>query len=330
MKILVTGASGLVGGNLVRHLHSLADYEIRVLVRENSNTAAVDGLDVERVFGDIRDAGAMQKAVSGCDGLVHAAALVSQWRPNRALMEQVNIQGTVNVMQAALDAGVSRAVHVSTVDTLGLSSLDKPADETAPHESMAAFNDPYTDTKYESEQQAKRIAAKGLDLVIVKPTYMLGEWDVRPTSGKMVIEVAGGKAVAYTGGGNNFVDVLDVCEGIRLALHKGRTGEAYILANAAGNLTYEKMWTIIAEVVGVKPPRFKIPYPVALAAGYLMDAAGRISGKEPDVHSVLVRLSYAPHYFTPTKAIQELGLPQSPIEGAVERAYKWFMERGML
>jgi len=330
VKILVTGATGLLGGNLVRHLLESGDYEIRTTIRERSNTMAIEGLDVQRVTGDVRDREAMKKAVAGCDAVIHAAASVSQWPPNLPMMKQVNVQGTVNVLEAALDAGVKRAVHVSTVDTLGLSSKETPADETCGHESMAVFKNPYVDTKYEAEKQAKRIAEKGLDLVIVKPTYMIGEWDVKPSSGQMIIQVAKGRAIGYPGGGNNFVDVLDVCRGIRLALQKAPTGESYILGNESGNLTYKEMWDIIAKIANVRPPMFRIPYPVALAAGYAMDLAGRTFRTEPDLNSTIARISYAPHYFTARKAIEHLGVPQSPIEKAVQRAYHWFRQKGFI
>jgi dihydroflavonol-4-reductase len=159
---------------------------------------------------------------------------------------------------------------------------------------------------------------------------MIGEWDVKPSSGQMIIQVAKGRAKGYTTGGNNFVDVLDVCEGMILAMEKGRKGEAYIMANRDGNLTYREMFTKIAEIVGVRPPAFPVPYSVALLGGYALDVAGRMFGFEPDVNSVTARMGFASHYFTPRKAIEELGIPQSPIEGAVKRAYDWFKKSGYL
>lgn len=330
MKTLITGATGLLGGNLARELVLRGNEEVRVLVRESSNRAALDGLDVEHARGDIRDRESVKKAVDGCERVYHVAASVSQWRPDLPAMKKINIEGTENVLGEALAAGVSRCVYVSTVDTLGLSSLEDPADETASHESMAAFGNPYVDTKYEAEQRALGIYKQGLDLVIVKPTYMIGEYDVKPTSGQMIVEVAKGRALAYPSGGNNFVDVLDVARGMILAMDKGRSGESYILANQDGNLTYKEMWTLIAEVTGARKPAVPLPYPIALAGGYLLDFAGRALGLEPDTNSVTARMGYAPHYFTPRKAIAELGMPQSPLEDAVRRAYKWFIKMGML
>jgi dihydroflavonol-4-reductase len=330
MRTLITGVTGLLGGNVARVMAEDGRSELRVLVRESSNQAALAGLEVERVFGDIRDQAAVARAVAGCERVVHCAASVSQWRPNREMMVEVNVTGTANVLEAARRAGVSRVVYVSTVDTLGLSSLEHPADETCEHASMAAFGNPYVDTKYAAEQRAKAIAAQGLDLVIVKPTYMIGAYDVKPTSGQMIVQVAKGRALAYPGGGNNFVDVLDVARGIILAMDQGRAGESYILANRDGNLTYREMFTRIARIVGAKPPRWLIPYPAALAGGLLFDLAGRLLRYEPDVNSVTARMGYAPHYFTPAKAIAELSLPQSPLEPAIARAYQWLKSQNMI
>lgn len=330
MKTLVTGATGLLGGNLARLMVAQGRGEVRVLVRKRSNPAALEGLPVEVVFGELRDRESLAKAVRGCDYVIHCAASVSQWRPNLKMMKEVNVGGTVNLLTEALAQGVQRAVHVSTVDTLGLSSKDRPADEDWPHESLAQFRNPYIDTKYEAEQKARELAAQGLDLVIVKPTYMIGEWDVKPTSGQMIIQAAKGLVLGYPGGGNNFVDVLDVCHGILLALDQGKSGESYILANRDGNLSYREMFTLIAKVTGRRAPFFKIPYALAVGAGYVFDAGGVLLRREPDVNSVTARMGYADHYFTPEKAIRELGLPQSELEPAVRRAFEWFKARGKL
>jgi dihydroflavonol-4-reductase len=329
-KILITGSTGLVGGNLVRTLAEKGDYEIRVLIRENSNRTNLDGLDLEICFGDIRDSDSVEKAVKDCEYVVHAAASVSQWRPNLAMMKDVNIGGTCNVLEASLEAGVKRVLYVSTVDTLGLSSQENPADETCEHESLAKFKNPYMDTKYDAELEALKIMEKGLDLVIVKPTFMIGAWDTKPTSGQMILEVAKGRALGYPGGGNNFVDVLDVVHGIILALENGKKGESYILANKEGNLTYREMFTLIAEVTGSKPPFFQIPYFLAVGAGYFLDVVGRVFKLEPDVNSVTAKIGFAPHYFTPEKAIKELGMPQSPLKPAIKRSYDWFKSHGMV
>jgi len=331
MKILITGASGLLGGNLVRHLWFKGERDLRVLIRQTSPTLALEDLELERVYGDITQPESLKPALKDVRYVYHCAALVSQWRPNYPKSYKVNVEGTVNVLNACLEAGVEKVVYVSTVDTLGLSSLENPADENwHEHESMAKFKNPYVDTKYEAERKAREFLKKGLNLVIVKPTYMIGEWDTKPTSGQMIIQVAKGRALGYPGGGNNFVDVLDVCEGMRLAMEKAESGEDFILGNEKGNMTYKEFFALVAKTAGVSPPRFEIPYSLAVLGGYFFDILGRVFRFEPDVNSITARMGYAPHYFSARKAIEKLGMPQSPIEGAVERALKWFTKYGYL
>jgi dihydroflavonol-4-reductase len=330
MRTLITGTTGILGGNLLRLMAGRGDSELRATVRERSNRASHEGLEVEQVLGDIRDREAMRKAVRGCDRVIHCAASTSLWRPNLPMMREVNVEGTRNVLEAALEAGAQRVVYVSTVDTLGLAERGTPGDETTEWGRMADFKNPYFETKMEAEKVALEIAARGLEVIIVNPTFMIGEWDVKPSSGQMIIEVARGRVAVYPDGGQNFVDVLDVAQGILLAMEKGRPGEKYVLANKDGNMTYRDFWTLVAKVVGVRPPRIRVPYAAAVIGGYVFDAVGRLFGIEPDVNSSSARFSYETHYFNPQKAIRELGLPQSPIEPAIKRAYEWFKSRGMI
>jgi len=332
MKIFITGATGLLGGNLVRHLWSKGERDLRVLVRASSKTLAIDDLQVERVPGDIRDPGSLAAAVSGVEQVHHCAASISQWQGNRRQSYEINVNGTVNVMEACLKAGVKRVVYVSTVDTLGFSSRENPADENWPeHQSMARMKNPYFDSKYDAEQEAKKFLSKGLDLVIVKPTTMIGEWDVKPATGQLIIPAARGLVKVYPGdGGGSFVDALDVCEGMRLAMQKGRTGEAYILGNERGNMTYREFFAMVAGLAGKSPPWIRMPKAIALLAGYAADAAGAVFRFEAEFNSSVARIAYANHYFTSRKAIAELGMPQSGIEGAVKRAVAWFTKYGYL
>ncbi len=315
----------------MRHLWNTGARELRVLVRIKSKAPAVDDLQVERVPGDICEPDSLARALEGVAYVYHCAASTSQWRPLFDAIRRTNVEGTKNILNASLKAGVKRVLYVSTVDTLGISSLKNPADENWPeHDSIARYKNPYADTKYEAELQAKKFLDKGIDLIVVKPTYMIGEWDAKPSSGQMILQIARGRAIAFPGGGNNFVDVLDVCEGLRLAMEKGKSGEDYILANEQGNMSYKDFFTLTAKVAGVNPPKFKIPYAAAVLGGYVNDVAGRLFRFSPDVNSVTAKMGYASHYFSGRKAIHELGMPQSPIEPAVKRAIVWFKKYGYL
>lgn len=326
MKTLVTGATGLVGGNIVHKLVSRGE-DVRVLIRKTSNTKAIDGLKLERAIGDIRDPESVRKAMQGVGRVYHSAASVTMWSPDMEAMRAINVTGTVNVLQAAMDAGVERVVHVSTVDALGLRDKDNPADETVEF-NTGHMGVGYMITKHEAQQRVLEFVEKGLDVVITNPTYMLGPYDTRPSSGQMILEVSRGLVKGYPGGGNNFVDVEDVVDAMIAAMDKGRKGELYILGNE--NLTYKDMLTRIANIVGAKPPSFRIPYPIAMIGGAVMSAFGKITGKQMEVNLKSARLGYVYHYFDPSKARRELGLKEAPIEAAIEKACKWFKDNGYI
>ncbi|MDP8255456.1 MAG: SDR family oxidoreductase [Candidatus Alcyoniella australis] len=328
-KILVTGATGLVGGNLTRLLVGEQGEQVKVLVRQSSKTLALDDLDVERVQGDITDPDSLVRAMQGCDRVFHAAGLVSTWNGYLPQMRQVNSEGTANVMQAAMDAGVQRVVHVSTNGVIGMRSRENPSDETVPFD-YAQYGNAYSLTKREAHDTALAFAKKGLDVVIGCPTYMFGAWDVRPTSGTMIIESKAGKTLLYPSGGNNIVDVLDVCHGLILACEKGQSGEAYLLANADGNLSYGEIFTLIAETIGSRKPLGPLPRWLSRGVGLAADLWGRATNTAPEVNAASIKLSFEPQYFTPQKAIDELGLPQSPVADAIRRAYDWFCEHGYI
>ncbi|MFA6033157.1 MAG: SDR family oxidoreductase [Myxococcota bacterium] len=328
-KILVTGATGLVGGNLTRILVQEKGEQVKVLVRPSSKTLALDDLDVERVPGDVTDPASLAIAMRGCDRVYHAAAVVSMWNGLLESMRRVNAGGTRNVMQAAINAGVGRVVYVSTNGVLGMRSRENPADETVPFD-YDQYRNAYSLTKREAHDIALSFADRGLDVVIGCPTYMFGAWDVRPTSGQMILESRAGKLLLYPSGGNSVVDVLDVCHGLIAACEKGRKGEAYVLTSLEGNLSYREMFTLIADVVGSRKPIGPLPGWLSLGVGYSADVFGRLTGRAPELNSASVRMGFKPQYFTAAKAVRELGMPQSPIRDAIQRAFDWFGRYGYL
>jgi len=328
-KILVTGATGLVGGNLARLLVEEYGEAVRVLVRASSNTMALDDLDIERVEGDITDPESLARAMDGCDRVYHSAALVSMWNGHLEQMRQVNAGGTVKVLEAARDAGVERMVHVSTNGAIGMGSHEAPADETAAF-NPEAFGTAYSVTKHEAHQAALAFARESLDVVLVCPTYMFGAWDVKPTSGTLVVESAAGKLKLYPPGGNNIVPVLDVCHGMIGACERGRRGEVYLLANQEGNLGYQAIFELIAQVVGSAPPRGPLPRWLSRMVGAAADGWAHLTGGTPQINSASVSLMNQPQFYTPRKAIEELGMPQTPVRDAIQEAYDWFREHGYI
>ncbi len=326
MKKLVTGATGFIGSAITRELLR-EGAEVKVLLRETSDTRNIDQLDVERAYGDIRDSASMQRALEGCDTLFLTAAYFAHWAPNPRVLYEVNVGGTKASLQAALEAGVEKVVYTSTNNAIAASG-PVPADEEK------AFNywesgDHYSMSKYIAENEARIFATRGLPVVIVNPTLVIGTHDRKPTpSGQMIIDVVNQKMPGYIDGGINIIDVEDVARGHILAAHKGRVGERYLLGNR--NITVHDYLKLVADIAGVRPPAVKLPYHLALALGYVFEWGAFITRKPPVVTASEVRIGKMTEWYDCSKAVNELGLPQTPIEMTIRKAVSWFRENGYL
>jgi len=327
MKKLVTGATGFIGSAIVREL--IRDGEdIRVLVRKTSNTRNIDNLDIERAYGDIRDGDSMRKALKGCDTLYYTAAHFAHWTPDKKLPYEINVEGTKTSLNAALDAGVERVVYTSTNNTMGAHGADIPANESAEFNHQDT-GDNYSMSKYLGEIEAKKFVAKGLPIVIVNPTIVIGAHDIKPTpSGKMIIDIANKDMPGYIEGGVNIIDVEDVARGHILAAKKGRVGERYLFGNE--NMSVSDYFRLISEVAGDKPPKIKIPYYLAIALGYMFELGAYITKKPPVTTASEVKIGRKYEFYDCSKAVKELGLPQTPIRASIERAVNWFRENGYI
>lgn len=325
MTALVTGATGFVGANIVRALLDAGE-TVRVLVRRGSPTRNIDGLPIDIAYGDLRDAASLQSALQSCQTLYHAAADYRLWTPQVDEVYAINVDGTANLFQAALEAGLQRVVYTSSVATLAASPDGTPVDETRPLSLEAAVGH-YKRSKILAEQRAMRLCEQGLPLVIVHPSAPVGPWDVKPTpTGKIVVDFLQGKMPAYLDTGLNVVDVRDVAQGHLLAARYGKIGERYILGHC--NLSLRDILGQLAEVSGRRAPRVRMPYHMALAAGYVSEGLAALTRRPPAVPLVGVRLARYPMYFTAQKAVRELGLPQSPIREALRQSVQWFREHG--
>ncbi|RMF88158.1 MAG: NAD-dependent epimerase/dehydratase family protein [Nitrospinota bacterium] len=326
MKDLVTGATGFIGANVVRALLRRGR-EVRVLVRRNSDTRNIDGLDVERVYGDLRHLDSLFPAVQGCDTVYHVAAHYSLWSRERNLILQSNVEGTRNILTAAGQAGVRRVVYTSSVATIGIPPDGSWGNEETPLHPGDLVGD-YKRSKYLAELEARKFIEQGVPVVIVNPSAPVGPWDIKPTpTGQVIVNFLQGKTPAYLDTGLNLIAVEDVAEGHILAAERGRIGERYILGNA--NLTLVEIFRLLEEVSGVKAPRWRIPYPLALAAGYCSEwIANYITHSPPAIPLAGVKMARKRMFFDARKAITELGLPQTPIKEALRRAVHWFREHG--
>jgi dihydroflavonol-4-reductase len=326
MKTLVTGGTGFVGANVVRALLKRGD-EVRALVRPRSDTQNLDSLDVELVAGDLRDRGSLEAALVGCDTVYHVAALYALWAHNPQEIYDSNVTGTVNLLDAAGQAGVGKIVYTSSVATIGLPTDGTPGTEDVPLPPDDSVGD-YKRSKYLAEQEVLKYAQRGLPVVIVNPSFPVGAWDVKPTpSGQMIVNFLRGKIPAYVDTGLNVVDVEDVAIGHLLAAERGRIGERYILGHA--NLTLPELFLLLAHVSGMRAPRFRIPYGVAYLSACVSELVARtITHKPPFVTLSGVKLSRKRMFFDASKAVRELGLPQTSAIEALRKAVQWFQQHG--
>jgi dihydroflavonol-4-reductase len=326
---LVTGATGFVGAHIAR---ALVDdgVAVRCLVRpagrDGRRIDLLAGLPVEIAPGDLRDVGALRGAVAGRDVVYHCAADYRLYAPDPSAMYAANVTGTENLLAACAAAGVGRVVYTSSVGALGLAPGGASADERTPV-TLDAMIGPYKRSKYQAERVAEQWAARGLPVVIVNPSTPVGEGDVKPTpTGQMVVDFLQRKFPAYVDTGLNLIDVRDVAAGHLLAAARGRPGERYILGYR--NMTLKQILDALARLTGLPSPRVRIPHWVALGAAYAASAAARLTGKPPRATPDAVRMSRHRMFFDSGKAVRELGLPQSPIEPALQRAADWFVRHG--
>ncbi len=320
--ILVTGGTGLVGNNVVRRLIELG-CRVRVLMRRSSDRRPVEDLDVETVEGDVTDFESIQRAVEGVGAVVHAAGcILLGWR-NKQLHDQVNRQGTANVARAARAAG-ARMVFVSTVNALGVGAPSCPATETSV--SGPNLPCPYVTSKQAAERAVRAEIERGLEAMLVYPGFMLGPWDWKPSSGKMLLQVARGFVPFAPVGGFSVGDVRDVADGICNALIRFATGRQYILAGH--NVSYLEAWRHFAQVAGHRGPFCRSGPLMRSAAGRLGDLWGRISGREPDVNSAAVKLSDRWHVFSSARAQRELGYRIRPMDESIHDSLEWLNQHG--
>ncbi|OGW15103.1 MAG: NAD-dependent dehydratase, partial [Nitrospinae bacterium RIFCSPLOWO2_12_FULL_47_7] len=262
MKTLVTGTTGFIGSALVRELID-DGREIKVLTRQGADTRNIDGLNVERVHGDLRDKNSLQRALQGCNILYHNAAYYSLWDKDKKLIYDINVDGTRNILSAA--QGMEKIVYTSTVGCIGLTA-GKPANENTPLDPSLLCND-YKRSKFMAEELAREFCQKGLPLVIVNPSTPVGPRDIKPTpTGKIILDFLNRRMPAYLDTGLNLIDVKDCARGHILAEKKGVAGERYILGNQ--NMSLREILLELEKITGMKAPSIKIPYAIAYAAGW--------------------------------------------------------------
>jgi len=334
MKVLVTGATGFIGANLVRQLLARGD-EVHCVIRKPR--LAIEGLDLHLHTTPLADDHAavegLARAMDGCEAVYHVAGLFDPSPGGGARMRAVHVFGLRGLLRAADKVGIRRMVVCSSSITVGFGPRDAPGDEETPLDPTPVYGPHGTALRayHDSKVQAEQMAAgwTSVDSVVVNPDYIVGAWDVKPTSGQLLVAMSKAPVPFHPVGGKCFMDADDCALGHILAFEKGIRGRRYLLG--AHNLSYREFMTIGANVLGKSPPRLPVP-------DRLMRMAGRIGGilHEQNPHRFagldprVLRAMQEERYRTAQRAVDELGVPQTSIDVAVEKAVRWFRDHGYI
>ncbi|MBM4002210.1 MAG: NAD-dependent epimerase/dehydratase family protein [Planctomycetes bacterium] len=321
MRVLVTGATGLLGNNLVRLLLE-SGRTVRALVRRQDDRS-LSGLDIRTTLGSVEDPVAVARACENVDWVVHAAGDVHIGWTGRDRQLAVNVQGTRNIVDAAL-AAKARMIHVSTVNALGLGTATEPATETTP--AGGAIECGYVTSKRLAEQLVARAMQEGLSATIVNPGFVLGPWDWKPSSGKMLLQVHHRFTPFAPRGGCSVCDVRDVAHGILTLIDRRPAEKQFILAGE--NMTYLDLWTRICRTTGSRPPIMRAGPFMCVIVGTFGDLRARWTGRENDVNSASLQMSSQFHYYDSRRAEQALGYRSRPVDKSIRDAWNWFREYG--
>jgi dihydroflavonol-4-reductase len=316
-KTLITGATGFVGSHVARALAERGD-ELRLMARRKSRVDVLEGLDFERAIGDVTDRRAVRRAMAGVDRVFHVAGSTSLRSQDRERVWDTNVRGTRIVLESALEADVERVVMTSSVAAVGVGKNQKPIDETATFD-IGHLGITYANSKHEAEVEALRLAARGLPVTIVNPSFVLGPDATRGSSMELVRRFIQKRIPAYVGGGLNIVDVRDVAQGHLLADEKGEVGRRYILSGR--NFTLDRLFADLARISGADAPRLKLPAPALL---HILELGERLPlpigmPTSPDE----IRSAKLWWCYRNTRAKSELGFKPRPHEETLEEAVKW-------
>jgi dihydroflavonol-4-reductase len=324
--VLVTGADGMLGSNVVRELF-LRNYTVRAFIQPGRSAYTLDGLGIECVEGDVLNIRDIENAIVSCDYIIHAAASTSIWPARNRSVYDINLEGTMNVVWVASNKKIKRLVHVSSACVFAAGDDARPGNESGSFNGHKYGLD-YINSKYDAQKVVMKAVHCGLDAIIVNPTFMIGAYDSSLGSNSLVLALTRGKIFVNPPGGRNFICAKDAAIAICNALVMGRRGECYILGNQ--NLSYKQFFDLTAGVVNCKPPRLSLSPSLVKTFGLIANLFAGVFNRPPLITKQAARMSCDQHFFNSEKAVRELNLPQTPITQGIEESYTWFKQKNLL
>ena len=325
VKALVTGGTGFVGSHVARALME-AGHTARILRRPSSPLDLVQDLNVEHAIGDVLDTESLDRAMQGCEWVFHVAAVSDYWRSDRIKLYLINVNGTVNVLNAARRAGVKRVIFTSSAAAIGIPDAGYSADETHPF-NLSSRDFPYAHSKILAEAEVARCVSEGQDVVIVNPCVVFGPGDLNQIGGSAIVELSRGNVPVFPAGGVTVIDVRDVAAGHIAAAEWGRTGERYLLGTV--DVSHKVISKLIADITQTPIPVIPVPAfvtpMIALGAGLLRDA-----GVNLPVDATQLRLTAKNLFYDCSKARRELREPQIELRQSLQDTYDWYVEKGII
>jgi dihydroflavonol-4-reductase len=332
MRAFVTGATGLLGSNLVQALLDQG-HEVRGLVRSKEKAQRVfPSAKIELVTGDMSNVSGFAPSLAGCDVLIHTAAYFREYyQPgeHKTSLEKINVQGTVDLLIAAEKQGIQKAIHISSAGVIGKKLDGAPSDENTLPDDHSASN-LYFASKIDAELAIKRfLKERKLPVVMILPSWMWGPGDSAPTAaGKLVIDFLNKKIPGVVDGGCSMLDARDVAQATIQAVERGKSGERYIVGGQYFDLA--QVLTTLERVTGVPAPTRKIPYGLSLAVGAASQTWARITGTPALITIAGLRTMHARVAVDSAKAIRELGASFRPFDDTVRDEVAWFRAHGYL
>ncbi len=321
LKTFVTGADGMLGTNVVLELLS-RNHELVCLVHPSSKSTTLNNLPVKVVQGDILNVSSFESYLADCDYVIHIAASTSVWPRRNEMVNRVNIEGTRNLMSASQRAGLKRFIHVGSANSFDPGTIDDLGTEANDYTGWKYKND-YLDSKYKAQVMLlEEFKKNAFPVIVISPTFMLGEYDSGPSSGRLLLSMVEGKVPGYSKGVKNYVHAKDVAVAIANALTMGKLGQAYIAGNE--NLDYLTFFNKVKKISGVEKKLIHFPFPLALIGGFFSSVIARIIKKQPGLSYGMVQLMGIEQYYSSEKAVNELKMPQNSADQAIEDCLNWF------